>query len=204
MNSSGGITSITVEGDTIIVSGTANQGADSTRTLWFETVAGVAFAQGTSAKWLDREVTDQGGQTTDSARDALTSGSADAFAPTTLSEDEFADGVRTRASALGLDVVSTTYIGLFGGSGEIVVQPEDPKEFVAHAGWQVAELLGELGQDQKRPYLVTVVDEEHVPLLILAYVPNVGGDQGQGLSWLAPNLQSDAVWGSTTAALDAP
>ncbi len=196
-----GVESISVEGDTLLVTGTAkSEGADATRTLWYETVAGAAYAQEGSSSTLDRRVTDEAGKDLDAAKDAIHIGSADAFGQVTLSESDFAAGLQTRASALGVRVVSTEYFPLFGGSGEVVVQaPNGGEEFVAHAGSNVGELLGVIGQDHARPYLVTVVDENGNPLLLLAYTPNVGGDQGQGLSWIKPGVESDAIWGGAIA-----
>lgn len=197
LNSGGVVSSIGMEGDTVLVSGSPH-GADpdGTRTIWYETVAGAAYAQGTPAKWLSRTVFDEKGAVIENDRDAVMNGGVDAFGPITLDEAGFVKEISSRAATLGVRVVSTTYIALFGGSGEIVIQPTDGRTFVADAAPQIGTLLGELGKSH--PYLVTVVDDQQSPLLIVGFTPNVGGDNGQGLAWLAPGLESSAVWGSGT------
>ena len=55
-------------------------------------------------------------------------------------------------------------------------------------------LLGPLGHDQ-RPYLVTVVDAQHQPLLMLGWTPHLEGNLGEGIAWQAPGIRSDAIVG---------
>ena len=202
--STSGVTAIGQSDDgTVRVAGTATSAADGTRTLWYETVAAAAYAERSAGKSLVREVTDSTGRLLDEATDRYSPGEVRAFSEITLTEAEFAAGVESRASALGVKLVQATYIDLFGGFGELVIEPADGKTFVEHAGSQLASVLGGIA-DGQRPYLVTVVDAHESPLMLMAYTPNVGGDLGQGLAWLAPGLTSDAVIGAPVTATDAP
>jgi hypothetical protein len=70
----------------------------------------------------------------------------------------------------------------------------DPKSFVSAAGENIAKLLGPLANNDSA-YLVTVVDSNRNPLLVLGFTPGLGGGIGEGVAWQAPDVQSDAVWG---------
>jgi hypothetical protein len=111
--------------------------------------------------------------------------------------------VRAQAHARGARLLSSHFIRLFGGTAELVIQPNDPAGFVASAGANVSALLGDL-QAKERPYLVTVVDSKGTPLLVLGYTPRVGGTIGQGIGWQAPEASSDAIWGATDASHELP
>jgi hypothetical protein len=65
---------------------------------------------------------------------------------------------------------------------------------LATAGSVTKAILGPLG-DGDHAYLVVFVDERDMPLLILGFVPALGGDAGVGLGWSAEGVETDAIWG---------
>lgn len=171
-------------------------GADSARSLWYGTIAGAAIAQNAGANSVSRRVLDPNGAVLAEENDAVSTGGPDAFRPLDRSAADVVQAARARAESLGARLLSAHYIRLFGGTAELVVQPDDPAAFVASGGANLAALLGDLG-DNQRPYLVTVVDRDGAPLLVLGYTPAVGGGIGQGIGWQAPQTDSDAIWGAT-------
>lgn len=190
------VSSIDLKGSAVVVSGAATgPGADATRTLWYETVAGAAYAEQTGAKSLTRNVVDASGNVLTTETDPVEAGTPDALAPSARSAADIARAAQERASALGATVVETNYIPLFGGTSELVIQPSDPASFLETSGENVSALLGPLAHDAGA-YLVTIVDAKQVPLLVLGFTPGVGAGAGQGLGWQAPDVHSDAIWGA--------
>jgi hypothetical protein len=113
--------------------------------------------------------------------------------PVTLGKDELEEALRHAAEDAGVVLVRTHYLPLLGGTAEIVVQPPEPVDF-AEAGRAMSTLLGPLGHDQ-RPYLLTVVDAQHDPLLILGWTPQLEGSMGEGIAWQADDIHSGAIIG---------
>ena len=113
--------------------------------------------------------------------------------PVSLSENNLDAALETAAASAGVDLLRTNYLPLLGGTAEIVVQPDEPVKY-AEAPTGVTTLLGPLGHDQ-RPYLVTVVDAQHQPLLMLGWTPHLEGNLGEGIAWQAPGIRSDAIVG---------
>lgn len=191
-------------GGTATVQGAASgAGGESARSLWYQTLAGAAFAQKVGANAISRRVMDASGAVLAEETDSVGAGGPDAFAPLERSAADIAQGARARAQSLGARLVSAHFVRLFGGTAELVIQPNDPATFVASAGSSVASLLGDLGQSQ-RPYLVTIVDAAGRPLLVLGYTPSVGGSIGQGIGWQAAEVDSDAIWGAADPAHTLP
>lgn len=188
------VSSISQNGSSVVVTGLASgPGADTMRTLWYESVAGAAFAQQTQATSLTRNVVNASGEVIDTETDPITS-SVPAAAPT-ASAQVLTSGLSGRVAGVGAAIVSVHYISLLGGTAEIVVQPNDPMSFARAAGENVGTLLGSIG-DNDGAYLVTVVGADESPLIVLGSVPDVGGSAGQGVGWEAPGVQSDAIWGA--------
>jgi hypothetical protein len=189
------VSSIDLQGDSVVVTGVATgPGGEATRTFWYETVQGAAYAEKMGAKTLTRKVLDASGKVLSNETDPIQAGNPPAYAPLTLSGAGIARGAQQRASGLGATVVATHYVSLFGGTAELVVQPTDPASFVQSAGSKVASILGALGHEN-RAYLITIVDATRAPLLVLGYTPGVGGGAGQGVGWQAPGVRSDAIVG---------
>lgn len=189
------VTGLSAVGETARVEGAAaTPGAESTRSLWYQTLAGAALAQKLGANAVSRRVVDASGAVLAEETDSVGAGGPDAFVPLERSAADIVQGTRTRVRSLGARLVSTHFVRLFGGTAELVIQPDDPSTFVASAGSSLAILLGDLAQNQ-RPYLVTVVDAAGKPILVLGYTPSVGGTIGQGLGWQADDVDSDAIWG---------
>ncbi|MDP9203294.1 MAG: hypothetical protein M3P26_15375 [Gemmatimonadota bacterium] len=187
--------SLTISGTTIEVKGEASgPSSDATRTLWYEAVAAAAYAQEVPGIEVDRQVLDTSESVIAKEDDSITPDGPDAFAPLTRSDSDLQNEIGTRAQAVDSKLIDFQYIKLYGGIGEIVVQPADVVAFTAAAGENVSALLGDLAQNQQ-PYLVTVVDDNLDPYLVLGYNPSVGGT-GQGVAWQAPGAKSDAVWGA--------
>jgi hypothetical protein len=113
--------------------------------------------------------------------------------PVTLTEADLEAALESAATSAGVVLVQTHYLPLLGGTEEIVVQPADPAEFANHATG-ITTLLGPLGRDE-RPYLVTVVNTRHEPLLMLGWTPHLEGSIGQGVAWQAPGIRSSAILG---------
>lgn len=183
-------------GTAIVEARASEAGADSARSLWYGTIAGAAIAQSAGSSSVSRRVVDVNGTVLAEENDAVATGGPDAFRPLDRSAADVVRAVRARAESLGARLLSAHYVRLFGGTAELVVQPDDPAAFVASGGANLAALLGDLG-DNQRPYLVTVVDRNGEPLLVLGYTPAVGGGIGQGIGWQAPQAASDAIWGAT-------
>lgn len=189
------VTALSAVGGTATVEGAASAaGAESTRSLWYQTLAGAAFAQKVGASAISRRVVDASGAVLAEETDSVGAGGTDAFAPSERSAADIAQKTRAQVQSLGARLVSAHFVRLFGGTAELVIQPNDPATFVASAGGSVASLLGDLAQNQ-RPYLVTIVDDAGRPLLVLGYTPSVGGTMGQGIGWQADDIDSDAIWG---------
>jgi hypothetical protein len=183
-----------VRGQSVVVTGVAaGPGADVTRALWYEGVEGAANALDAGATTLTREVTDESGNALRTQTDPVKAVSPDPHAPLTLSGAEITRGTQQRAASLDATVVATHYVPLFGGTAEVVVQPNDPVSFAETASTKINTVLGPLGRDNGA-YLVTIVDSTQAPLLVLGWVPGVGGT-GQGMVWEAPNIRSDTVIG---------
>lgn len=188
------VSSIRAHGTSVIVRGTSNgTGADATRALWYEAVAGAAYAEKTGATSLKRVVASSGGRVLRAERDRVSSERGPAA---TLSGSVINRGSRERARNLHLELLQMHHLSFFGGATEFVIQPSDPATFLATAGANIASFLGPLA-DNEHAYLVTVVDSTRAPLLILGFTPGVGGGIGEGTAWQAPNVNSDAIWGRT-------
>ncbi len=190
------VDSIELRDSTASVSGTAAEGgADAIRTLWFESVAGAAFAQDEGATLMTRKVVDEDGDVLQTRTDRINLEALEAFPQTpTRSAQEIADAVQARARGLDATLTQTNYVGLLGGTAELVVEPNNPAEFLEETGSNVATLLGDLSQDNG-PYLVTIVDSAGAPLVILGYTPGISRGLGQGVGWEAPGVDSGAIHG---------
>lgn len=199
------VNSIDLRGQSVVVTGVATRpGAEVTRTLWYETVEGAGFAaEHDGATTLTRRVLDGSGKLLSSETDPVQTGDPEAHAPVRLSEADVTRGAQARAAALGVTIVATHYVPLFGGTAELVVQPSDPTSFAQTAGAATAKLLGPLAHDNGA-YLITIVDATQTPLLVLGYTPGVGGGTGQGIGWQAPDVHSDAIWGPHVASATPP
>jgi hypothetical protein len=185
------VTGLETKGSTAVVTGEASTSqGDVARTDWYETFAGAAYAQTNSLGNVERIVQDASGSTLEDETDPATRSKHDPFEPLSLSADDIRSSAEQAAQRLGATVTEVHYIALYGGTAEIVVQPDDPTAFVASACTN--ELLGGLGQDSQ-PYLLTVVDSSGDPQLVLGFVPGLGGSNGQGMAWVAPGLKSCAV-----------
>jgi hypothetical protein len=187
-------------GEAVVVEARAADGeAEGARSLWYGTVAAAALAQRTGSKAVTRRVRDAAGAVLSEETDAFAGGGPGAFAPLDRSAADLLQSARARARSAGARLLSAHYVRLYGGTAELVVQPDDPESFLRSAGANVATVLGDVARDH-RPYLVTVVDGSGRPLLVLGYTPAVGGGTGQGIGWQAPDASSDAIWGAIPAA----
>ncbi|CAN5774652.1 hypothetical protein BH18ACT17_BH18ACT17_13150 [soil metagenome] len=167
--------------------------ADLTRTLWYEAIAAAAYAQLVPVRVASRTVMGDAGTILALEEDPVAVGSQDAVAPSGDTEEDIGTVLESGAKSVGVDVVGIAYVDLFGGVAEVVIEPGDAKRFVSEAGSNVPILLDRLAT-QQHPYLVTVVDADQHPLLVIGYTPGLGGD-GQGLAWDAPAIETDAIWG---------
>lgn len=191
------LASLDASGSVATVSGFASdRGADLTRTLWYEDIAAVASAQLVPVSMASRTVIGSNGQVLTTEEDPVSAGSRDALGPSHLTEADIWSIIRPSAKLVGANVVTLEYVDLFGGTAEIVVQPGEVDAFVADAGSRLTTLLDRLA-DNQHPYLVTVVDAAHEPQLVIGYVPGIGGD-GQGLAWVKPGLETNAIFGMLT------
>jgi len=188
------VSSLELLGGTAYVAGrTSDVDADAARTLWYQTVAGAAYAQRVGALRLSRKALNESGAVVTETDDAVQTSilGRDAFA-VTVSRADLESGVRARAARVGATVRAIDYIPLFGGIAEIVLQPDREKEFLATSGQRIASVLGVLGRSQ-RPYLVTVVNSRLEPRLVLGFTPGVGGTAGQGIGWQASDVRSNSI-----------
>jgi hypothetical protein len=189
------VRSIELKGESVVVTGVATgPGADVTRMRWYESVEGAAYAKQHGATTLTRRVLNGSGQLLGTETDPLHTAAPAADAPLTLSEAEIAGGAQERAAPLRATVVELHYVPQFGGTAELVVQPDDPASFVQTIARTARTLLGPVGRDHGA-YLITIVDSTYAPLFVLGYTPGVGGD-GQGIAWQAPGVHSDAIVGT--------
>lgn len=198
------VTEMKMEGTTAIVIGEASaSGGEATRTLWYETVAGAAYANATGATRLTRQALRRDGTVIEQAEDAVSLTGAVGLGPATISASDIARDVRPRADDIGVSVVSTSYIGLFGGTAEIVIRPDDETAFLTTSSQRIGFLLGDLALDG-RPYLVTVLGSAGDVRLVIGYTPSVGGGTGQGIAWQAPDVHSNAIWGDVVTGPQIP
>jgi hypothetical protein len=188
------VRSIALEGQSVVVTGVATgPGAEVTRTLWFEGVEGAAYAERHGATTLTRRVLNASGHLLSTETDPVHTVEPAADAPLTLSEADLAGGAQEREASLHATLVAAHYVPYFGGTAELVVEPDDPASFVQTIGRTATALLGPVGRDHGA-YLITIVDSAHDPLFVLGWTPGVGGD-GQGMAWEAPGVHSDAILG---------
>jgi hypothetical protein len=168
---------------------TSSQG-DAARSMWYTTVAGSAFAEQVGVRQMSFTVVDSSsGTTLENDRDFVSLNQVDPFEKITLSASDVDNLVNQQAQSLGVKVISIHYVGLYGGGAEIVVQPDDPGVV---PGSFINALLGPLAA-QNRPNLVTVVDANGAPQLVIGWAPGVGGWDSQGMEWVAPGVQTDTV-----------
>jgi hypothetical protein len=80
-----------------------------------------------------------------------------ADAPLTLSEADLAGGAQEREASLHATLVAAHYAPHFGGTAELVVEPDDPASFVQTIGRTATALL------DHGAYLITIVDSAHDP-----------------------------------------
>lgn len=182
------------------VSGTAStQGGDAARTLWYELMAGSALAETDKLQAVASNVVDSKGGTLYSSTD-------DAFQAQNLSADPLSSSENTsseiealvskEAPGLGLEVIGVNYVALYGGTAEVVVHAKDMQAFDDSAMSALASLVRPFAQES-RPYLVTFVDDQGAPQLVVGHVAGIGSETGQGVSWQAPGV--NALIGSTVA-----
>jgi hypothetical protein len=191
------ISSIEDTNGTIKVVGQASApGGEVARTEWYEGVAAGAMAQLDSVRTVDELVLDPSGNQLDSNTDdpADFGTRPNPFADITLTPSDVAAITSNMDPALGVTVTGTHYVGLFGGGAEVVVRPDDVQGFVAHASSKLGKILGPIAEGN-RPYLVTVVDAAGRPQLIIGHMPGMGSALGEGLGWVAPGMQTDAIIG---------
>lgn len=194
------LSDMTASGTTANVFGSASDaGAEATRTLWYENIAAAAFAQQVAIDQANREIVDDSGEVLMTELDPVTVGSQDAFAPLNVSADDIANAIASGAEALDAQVVSIEYVELFGGIAEIVIQPASMDAFIGSASTNIPTLLGDLATQEQRPYLVTVVNSDQSPLLVVGYTPAIGAT-GQGIAWADPDVTTDAIWGAPIGA----
>lgn len=120
-------------------------------------------------------------------------------APVTLSERGAKRALADSAHAVGVRLVRMHYEPAAGGSAELVVQPPAARSFANAAGVPLTPLLEPLARAD-HAYLVTVVDHELRPLLVLGWTPGVGGGAGQGIGWQAEGIHSSAIIGQPVTA----
>ncbi len=75
-----------------------------------------------------------------------------------------------------------------------MIQPATPRSFAEEAAVRLTPLLRPLDQDD-HAYLVTVIDNDRRPLLVLGWTPGVGGSGGEGVAWQADGIHSSAILG---------
>lgn len=185
------VQAVDVASGIVFVTGTASADpADQARTLWYESVAGVAEAQATSTNIVRRTAVSPGDEIVNEETDSVSSQKV--VLPDITPADVQAQ-LETSAAA-GLSIVDVHFIGLLGGTAEVVVRP-DKIAMLEGASELTHALLGPLG-DGRRPYLVTYVDGRGDPQLILGFTPGLGGDNGQGIAWVASGVTTDAILGS--------
>jgi len=189
------------ESDSVAVAtGSATtQGGDAARTLWYELVAGSALAETDGLEAVSSRVVGPAGETLYSSTD-------DAVSPQTPSADPLSSSQNSAshiqavaskgADALGLQVVDVNYVGLFGGTAEVVVYVKDMQTFEDSAMTSLTTLVKPFTQEN-RPYLVTFVDGSGAPQLVVGHLEGIGSDTGQGVSWQAPGV--DALIGTQVA-----
>jgi hypothetical protein len=141
---------------------------------------------------LTRKVVDPAGNVLAVQTDPVHASTPSPEAPLRITQVDL-NGSLGRAGAVGATVIRAEYIPLFGGTGELVVQPSSPASFLKNVSRLSAAVLGPVG-DANSPYLLTVVDSTQTPLLVLGFTPGLGGGIGQGFAWQAPDVSSDATW----------
>jgi len=115
--------------------------------------------------------------------------SSDAPAPATALPGGCSQAIAGSVQSSGAQLEDARTIGVLGGACEIKLKVTtgptgtDP-------GAIVGGIIAPINPDQARPYLVTVEDVTGSPVEMYAWVPGIGGDQGQGMGWSAPGWPS--------------
>jgi hypothetical protein len=109
------------------------------------------------------------------------------------------EGVASSNAADAQVLVKTVkQIEVLGGGCIFVVTPEiDPSSFVSNAGSYLGALIRSIPDRRSHPSLIEVVGADNTPLLLLGWIPGVGGAFGQGVAWIGAGSQSSAVLGTT-------
>jgi len=175
-----------------------SNGGYDTRIEWQQKLAAVAEAQQTGAKEIVTKVFENGKLVSDQL-DWVNTDNLD-FTPVT--RDEIVANATLVGHQVDVELVAVNYVPLFGGTAEIVIQPDNEAKFLATSGQSFYRLLGPLAEGS-RPYLLTVVDGTGAPRLIMGFVTGVGGGDGQGMGWRADGVRGPMLTSGSAEILPA-
>lgn len=114
---------------------------------------------------------------------------------TALAEGSCESAAQANPPAGAIAVTART-IPLIGGVCVFSVKVADVASFAADAPARLGGMLSAIPDVSNHPYVVTATDTSGNPELILAWIPAIGGSEGQGLGWTAPGVVSPAVLGT--------
>lgn len=184
------VTSVANSGAIVNTSGQASTAeGESTRTQWFQMVAGVAQAEQTPGSTMVHRKVLNSSSTIDQDADSITSdGVIDkhVFSDSDDSLTELVAHASRRATVVDATVLEVNYVPLFGGIAEYVLQPNNEKQFFSEASARVYSFLGAV--EDGDPFLVTVRNSTGVNRLIMGFVPALGSGEGLYISYVAPDL----------------
>lgn len=140
----------------------------------------------------------------DSGGNSVTGGTDDVGAlPAAAPLSSDACQVASNAAPNAVTVASARTLPLVGGTCVIKLQPASPSAFLADASSQLGGITSMIPDQADHPYIYEVDDQSGTPVMILAWVPALGGTnvqgQGSGEVWLKPGLCSDVVAPISTA-----
>lgn len=165
------------------------EGGESLRSMWYASVAGTALAWEEGLSVAHRTVIGPDGSVVEETADPVDH----APAPSTVSEGAVRASAGEAAAAAGLTLDSVHWVDLQGGGAEVVVSGTDAGDLEMSA-LLAREILGPLGEGG-HPYLLTFLGKDQEPLLIIGFVPGLGGTSGQGIAWAAPGVDSNSLIG---------
>lgn len=115
--------------------------------------------------------------------------SSSAPAPATALPGGCGEAIDSSVQSSGAQLVDAKTIGVLGGACDITLKVATGPNGT-DPGAIVGGIIAPINPDQSRPYFVTVEDATGSAVEMYAWVPGIGGDQGQGMGWSAPGWPS--------------
>jgi hypothetical protein len=113
--------------------------------------------------------------------------------PSPLAANGCTSVANNAASSAGVTVVSAHTYAVLGGACDVTITADDPTSLVGGSVGDLGAFKAALSNNDGRAFLLTVVDGSGEPIDVSGWIPNVGGDIGQGIGWRLPSLGSPGM-----------